>query len=288
MVRPAVSPFALACAVAAFLAAAACSDSSSTTSTTGQYPTLLTVDPSLFRGTLQCGAPGLERYVASVTDVSVDAASFAATSLPTPCQSPVSFGDTVVAIYHRYTAVIDGYDRNDIAPEEPGQRQMFDADENPVSPIWTTTCGEVPVFVDTDADADADEDAASDAGVDADVANGFVFTPYIQLRAPTYTIGQVEVVMHGCLPLVASPAPDASAPDASAPDASAPDASAPDASAPDASVPDASVPEDSSAFAARAEETIPPIRTRFDSLDQAKLGRNPPPHHPGDGEGPGR
>jgi len=276
MVRPAVSPFALACAVAAFLAAAACSDSSNTTSTTGQYPTLLTVDPLLFRGTLQCGAPGLERYVASVTDVSVDAASFAATSLPTPCQSRVSFGDTVVAIYHLYTAVIDGYDRNDIAPAEPGQRQMFDADKNPVSPIWTTTCGEVPVFVDADAAADEDaaaddaaaDDAAADAGADADVANGYVVPPYIQLRAPTYTIGQVEVVMHGCLPLVALPAPDASAPDASAPDAS--------------------VPEDSSAFAARAEETIPPIRTRFDSLDQAKLGRNPPPHHPGDGEGPGR
>jgi hypothetical protein len=265
MVRPPVTPFALACAVAAFLAAAACSDSSSTASSSGAYPTLLTVDPSLFRGTITCGAPGLERYVASVTDVSVDAASFAATSYPTPCQIPVSFGDKVVGIYHRYTAVIDGYDRNDIAPEEPGQRQMFDADKNLVLPIWTTTCGEVPVLV--DRDGAADEDAEADAGADADAANAYV-PPYIQLRAPTFAIGQVEVVMHGCLPFVASPASDASVPDAS--------------------VPDASVPEDSSASAARASLTIPPIRTRSDSLDQAKLGPAPPQYHRGDGEGPAR
>jgi len=261
MVRPAAKPFALACAVAAFLAAAACSDSSNTTSSSGEYPTLLTVDPLLFRGSLPCGAPFLERYVATVTDVSVDAASPAAASLPTPCQNPVSFGDKVVAIYHYYTAVIDGYDRDDIAPEAPGQRPMYDAAKNLVLPRWTTTCGELLVDGDGGADADAEADATT------------VITPYMRLRAPTFAIGQVDVVMHGCLPFVESPAPDASVPDASEPDAS---------------VPDASVPEDSTAFAARASETVPSIGTRFDSLDQARLDRGPPPRDRGDGEGPSR
>jgi hypothetical protein len=264
MVRPAVTPFALACAVAAFLAAAACSDSSNTTSTGGQYPTLLTVDPLLFRGTLPCGAPGLERYVATVTDVtdlSVDAASPVASSLPTPCQTSVSFGDKVVAMYHYYTAVIDGYDRADIEAVEPGQRQMRDAaTKEAVAPVWTTTCGERSVL-DRDKDAAVDEDAEAGAGTS-------YYTPYMLLRWPTYAIGQADVVMHGCLPFVVSPAPDASVPDAS--------------------VSDASVPEDSTPFAARASETIPPIRTRFDSRDQATLDRPPSAHHRGDGEGPSR
>jgi hypothetical protein len=261
MVRPAVTPFALACAVAAFLAAAACSDSSNTTSTGGEYPTLLTIDPLLFRGTLPCGAPGLERYVATVTDLSVDAASPVASSLPTPCQTLVSFGDKVVAMYHYYTAVIDGYDRADIEAVEPGQRQMRDAaTKEAVAPAWTTTCGEVPGFADDDKDAAVDED------VEASTGNGL--TPYTRLRSPTFAIGQTDVVMHGCLPFVVSPAADASVPDAS--------------------VPDASLPEDSTPFAARASETIPPIRTRFDSLDQATLDRPPPAHHRGDGEGPSR
>ena len=263
MVRPAAKPFALACAVAAFLAAAACSDSSNTSPSSGEYPTLLTVDPLLFRGLLPCGAPGLETYVATVTDVTVDAASPAAASLPTPCQDPVSFGEKVVAIYHYYTAVIDGYDRSDIAPEAPGQRLMYDAAKNLVLPRWTTTCGELPGLVNRDGGDDDD--------AEADVANGY--TPYMLLRAPTFAIGQVDVVMHGCLPFVESPTPDASAPDASEPDAS---------------VPDASVPEDSTAFAARASETVPSIGTRFDSRDQAKLDRGPPPRHRGDGEGPSR
>jgi hypothetical protein len=269
MVRPAITPFAPACAVAAFLAATGCSDSSGTTGTSGEYPTLLTIDPLLFRGTLPCGAPGLERYVATVTDLSVDAASPVASSLPTPCQSPVSFGETVVAIYHYYTAVIDGYDRNDIGPAEPGQRQMFDADKNLVLPAWTTTCGELPGLIDSDKDAAPDEDAEAAAG------NGI--TPYMRLRAPTFAIGQVDVVMHGCLPLVVSPMADASVPDASVPDASEPDASEPDAS-----------PANSSAFAARASVTISPIHTRVDSLNQAKLDRAPPHRHGGDGEEPSR
>lgn len=261
MVRPAVTPFALACAVAAFLAAAACSDSSNTTSTGGEYPTLLTIDPLLFRGSIPCGAPGLGTYVATVTDISVDAASPVASSYPTPCQSPVSFGSclpsnqctrSVVAIYHYYTAAIDGYDRDDITPAEPGQRQMVDAATGDVVlPRWTTTCGELPGLLD-------DPDAAVDEDTGADVANGA--TPYMRLRAPTLAIGNINVVMHGCLPFGASPTPDASAPDASEPDASAP-------------------------YAANtlgpADETVSPIGTPGDSLDQATRGA--PPRRDGEG-----
>jgi hypothetical protein len=206
MVRPAALPFAIAGAIAAFLAAG-CSDSSSTTSSSGEYPTLLSVDPALFRGQVTCGAPGLERYVATVTDISV-VPNALFSSLPTPCQTKVSFGSPVVGLYHYYTATIDGYDRTDIQAQVAGKREMVDSANTPVSPVWTTTCGHWPPI---DApDAAVDEDAAvEDAGADTSTS----ITPYMQLRSPTFAIGNVEVIFHGCLPLVAAEAPDASAPD---------------------------------------------------------------------------
>jgi hypothetical protein len=198
------------------LVAAGCSDSSSSTGTSGDYPTLLTVDPSLFRGTVTCGAPGLERYVATVTDISVDLEKPVTSSGPVPCQSALSFGEPIVGYYHYYTAVIDGYDRADIEPAVAGKREMVDnASKAPVAPAWTTTCGQWPLTDAPDAGTDAAVDDM-DAALAEDAPSAFL-TPYMQLRLPTRALGKLEVIFHGCLPMVASATPDASAPDASDP-----------------------------------------------------------------------
>jgi hypothetical protein len=204
---------------AAVFSQAACFDTSSNV-TSGTYPTILTVDPSLFRGTLPCGAPGLVQYVATVTDIDVRAPETLPPSPPISCENYASFGEPRpedpnargIKIDHLYIGVIDGYDR----PVELAQdgRTIVDVDtKEVVLPRWTTTCGQSPWALPeagTDPEADAGGALASpqeDAGTD---------TPPVfnTLRLPTQVIWKKEVVLRGCYPLASTPGPDASVGDA--------------------------------------------------------------------------
>jgi hypothetical protein len=199
-----------------------CFDTSSNV-TAGEYPTILTVDPALFRGGLSCGAPGLVHYVATLTDVTASE-QFPSTT-PVACQSIVSYsepkvrvGNHYITIGHLYVAAIDGYDRDGIEPESVGSRTMVDiATREVVPPRWTTTCGESSAVVQDagngDAELDADPPTRSspqeDAGADADAP-----PPYNPLRAPTQVIWKEEVILRGCYPLKDVSGPDASVGDA--------------------------------------------------------------------------
>ena len=198
MARPtATPPLAFLLATAAVLSAGCFDTSSSITNT--PYPTRLTIDPVSFRGMVSCGAPGLERYVVTLYNVTsgAPAEKKMTSSGPVACSNFVSFGDTFVLSANFYTAAIDGYDRevtsmggdflNGIKPTilDPSTGEE-------VLPKWTTTCGEVESF---DAGPDALEDGAP---------------PYNRLRFPTLALGTAEVIMHGCLPLAAAPMVDAS------------------------------------------------------------------------------
>jgi hypothetical protein len=237
MVRPAAkTPFALLFATSAVLSAG-CFDTSSTL-TTVDYPMRLTFDPLTFRGSLPCGAPGLARYVVTLIDVSKDDNKGLRSSGPVACQNHLSFGDSFVTSTHFYTARIYGYDRDVIIDsatelEDAGRPRTLDPTSGEeILPKWTTTCGEVPPLApDPDAEADASEDSRP---------------PYNPLRYPTQAFGKVEVIMQGCLPLAATPTPDASTGDGSSggvdgfPDAESPadasvetsDAADPDGSGP--------------------------------------------------------
>jgi len=209
MVRlSAPSPLALVFATASAVLAAGCFDTSSTI-TTADYPTRLTVDPVMFRGALQCGAPGLEHYVVALYDVTFgeDPDLRVTSSGPVTCLNVVTFGDTVVKSTHFYKATIDGYDRKVMADangddKDAARPKMVDVSSGEeVSPRWATTCGEVPP--NTPA-ADADIDVLEDAP-----------PPYNQLRYPTQVLGRTEVILHGCRPLAATTLVDASTDDGS-------------------------------------------------------------------------
>jgi hypothetical protein len=195
---PATSPLALVLATTAVLSTG-CYDTSNTI-TTADYPTVLTVDPTLFRGTVRCGAPGLVSYVVTLVDVTrADIVTPTKTTVPVPCQSTVSFGEPPIISSppHYYTAAIDGYDR-DVKPAAPDSRDMVDkSTDEPVAPKWLTNCGVVPPPA-----------PAPDA--EADVSNA---PPYNPLLFPTLALGKTEVIIHGCLPLEPAPVPDASAGD---------------------------------------------------------------------------
>jgi len=244
MVRPAAtSPFALVfAATTAF--SAGCFDTSSSLVQL-DYPTLLTVDPLHFRGKLTCGAPGLERYVVTIFNVSepepTDCASppcprvRTATSLPVRCQQQMSFGDPpLVANPAYYIAIIDGYDRDDVLQKTAGSRDLYDpVSDAIIPPTWTTTCGELPPSGPAE---DAGEDAATD---------GRRYNPF---RFPTLVLEKAEVILHGCIPFTEASPADASVDAGSTP----PDDASGDAEPPhdvsleggDAAAPDAAEPED--------------------------------------------
>jgi hypothetical protein len=228
MVRSAATPPLALCLATATLLSAACFDTSSTI-TTADYPTRLTVDPLTFRGSLPCGAPGLERYVATVTNVTSGAPEdkLISSSGPVACQNLVSFGDSFILSANYYTGAIDGYDR-DVKPDpaggviDRGRPKMVDTtSEEEVAPRWTTTCGEVERPPEAGFGGDPVEDASPDTS-----------RPTNLLRFPTLALGKIEVILHGCLPLSATSTPDASVDGSSgAPDGS-PDGEGPtDASA---------------------------------------------------------
>ena len=221
MVRPAAtSPFALALATAAALSG--CFDTSSSI-TTLDYPTLLTVDPTHFRGSITCGAPGLARYVVTIFDVSEAPPTECetappcprpptATSIPVLCQHQVSFGEPLLKPDY-YTAIIEGYNRDDVLQKTPGSRDMYDpSSDELIPPTWTTTCGDVGAPLPA-------ADAEADATIDVPVYNPF--------RTPTLALRAREVILHGCLPFTEASSPDASVDGGSMPDGAPEDATPP-------------------------------------------------------------
>ena len=238
MARPtATPPLALIIATAALLSTA-CFDTSSTITAT-PYPTRLTVDPLSFRGALSCGAPGLERYVVTLYNVTSEAPKEKqmTSSGPVACTNFASFGDTFILSANFYTATVEGYDRAVLAigaDVANGVKPIIvDATTGEeVLPKWTTTCGEVERLPEGGPDAFDDT------------------PPYNRLRYPTLALGQSEVIMHGCLPLAAAPMVDASTGDGSsggedaAVDGEVPDAGidAGDGAEPDVTEPDGSGP----------------------------------------------
>jgi hypothetical protein len=207
MVRPAaMSPFAFVFAATATLSAG-CFDTSSSTATL-DFPTLLTVDPLRFRGTLSCGEPGLARYVVSIFNLNAPATGCesppcaTATSIPVRCEQQVSFGQPLLQPNNYYTAIIEGYNRDDIKQKAAGSRDMLDVSSSAlIAPTWTTTCGELPPD-------QPDEDAGiPELDAEADAADAARYNP---LRFPTRVLDKAEVFLHGCIPFSDVNRPDAS------------------------------------------------------------------------------
>jgi len=175
-------------AVLAAAPIAGCLDDSSTVAAIAS-PALLTADPTTFRGTLRCGAPELAKYVVTLTEVSASPPALLPSSLPVPCTTVASFEATSngpIKVGSFYTAAIDGYDRDDIHPQESGSRTMLDATNEVVAQRWTTTCGELPPPA--AQDADVLEGGEADVGLDE-------FNP---LRYPTQVLGATDVILRGC------------------------------------------------------------------------------------------
>ena len=168
----------------------ACLDDSST-STTIYAPTLLTVDPTSFLGTVRCGSD-VFKYVVTLTQVLPGGAlSNLGSAPPTECNTPTTFGTPKIVGGGYYIVEIDGYDRDDIVPQggiDSGAREMRDPMTMAiVSPRYMTTCGEVHV------------------PVDGDVPSDVKLNP---LRFPTIALPNIEVIVHGCLPLRPAEPPD--------------------------------------------------------------------------------
>ena len=182
-------PFAIFSVLAAGCLVAGCFDESSTL-TSVDLPTLLTVDPRFFRGGLLCGAPGLESYVVTLTDVTTSRHIDLAPSGLAGCTQIVSFSSKgaapAVEPGHYYIARIDGYDRADLH-QLPAPSAVVDPAEMPVAPRWSTTCGE----------ATPESSVAGDASlprIDGAAAGN-------PLRLPTLVQTNLEAFLLGCLPL---------------------------------------------------------------------------------------
>jgi hypothetical protein len=193
VVRPAGAWLALVAA-----STAGCLTGSSTTPT--YSATLITVDPQAFLGSVVCGVE-LQTYVVSLIDVtdagSPDAGLPLTSTGPVPCTQQISFnawGDQKILVGHFYIAVVDGYDRTDIAPTAAGQREMY-VDGQRVYPRWSTTCGQVPPTV-----------PAGDAGADISLESASAANP---LTFPIQARLQTDVFLRGCMPFTSSFTPDA-------------------------------------------------------------------------------
>ena len=211
----------------------------------GNYPTLLTVDPALFRGTVPCGAPGLVHYVATLTDVS--APETLPSSAPTSCENYASFGRPLadqpgargIQVDHLYVALIEGYDREVYVPTgSEGSRTMFDkATNEPVAPRWITSCGQ-NLWVVADAGSDTEADSGGLTIVEDDAGSDAAPPPFNTLRFPTQAILNREVTVRGCYPLSSALGPDASVGDAGTSDAEPPRDASIDHESPDGVPPD--------------------------------------------------
>jgi hypothetical protein len=127
------------------------------------HPTMIEISPDSLLGAVPCTeGSGLQRYVATLIDVTADDDETVAydgdfalpSSPPTPCLSGVGFGFIVPG--RQYRAQIDGYDTSVLSPRAPGSDEMVDvvpesprdldearrqiAAANVVKPKWQTTC----------------------------------------------------------------------------------------------------------------------------------------------------
>jgi hypothetical protein len=146
------SPTGLLVALASLGLVASCSTAASTTGTQ-TAPTMVSIEPSAFLGSVACsGAPGgLESYVATLVDVTDPDAPFALPSaLAAPCSLPVGFYYVVGG--HTYTALVDAYDvpASSLVPcggGSSGARRMLpvgktDCARDAVAPRWSSACGQ--------------------------------------------------------------------------------------------------------------------------------------------------
>ncbi len=142
-----MKPAALALTTLLAFGASACSDEPQLVIVV-EHPTLVEVTPHEFLGDVPCleAQGAMQRYVATVFDVTADADAGTAenfalpSSGPTSCTQPVAFGFVVGG--HRYAAEIDGYAQSDLEPLAAGSRVMVDsASGATVVPRWTTSCG---------------------------------------------------------------------------------------------------------------------------------------------------
>jgi hypothetical protein len=140
-------------ALLAFLSLSACSEGT-TVVTTVVHPTLVSVTPEDFLGSVPCvDAPGAMRsYVATIWQMGPrDAPSYdpavepqpdwfpLPSSGPIPCTQSVGFARVIPD--HRYYAEIRGYDRPNLVQLLPSVDVLFDADTGErVVPRWSTQC----------------------------------------------------------------------------------------------------------------------------------------------------
>ena len=116
-------------------------------------PTLVAVAPEDFLGQVPCvDAPGgLRSYVVRLYDhgTTEEPLDFELPASvvrdnggvyrPVPCEQTAAFGHVVPG--HKYSAVVDAYDRTDLRAQGPGSAILLDPDGNYVAPRWTTRCG---------------------------------------------------------------------------------------------------------------------------------------------------
>lgn len=132
-------------------ALAGCSDGT-TNITTVVHPTLVSVDPQDFLGTVPCvdGAGAMRTYVATIWDMGESVTEDPATtpqpgwfplpsSGPIPCTQSVGFSRVIPG--HRYYAEIRGYDRANLVQLLPSVDVLFDGETGErVAPRWSTQC----------------------------------------------------------------------------------------------------------------------------------------------------
>lgn len=119
---------------------------------TRRIPTLVAVAPEDFSGDVPClDAPGaMQSYVVRLFDhgtaeeplafelpasVILEGTSYR----PVSCQQPAVFGHVVPG--HKYSAIVEAYDRSDLVALAAGSPVLVDANGDYVAPRWTTRCG---------------------------------------------------------------------------------------------------------------------------------------------------
>ena len=137
------------------LGASGCSTSLSSGGS-GVSDGFLRVQPSSFLGDLSCNENGVQRYVATITNVGAvdrDSGTDASTervivSIEHPSSAPISCNRDANFAFIRpgipYNVEIDAYDRTDMIPLGTGSRIMVDPlTGETVFPRWVTHCGQL-------------------------------------------------------------------------------------------------------------------------------------------------
>ena len=128
--------------VSSLLASSACSSSSDTTSD-DPPTTALSVDMTRWQQDLRCNLSdgAWKTSVTTIQDLDAPTGSPDAPSSPiTPCQYDPIFESIIDG--HRYSALIEAYDRDDIEPLAVGSRYMVVSGTQDIVPVrWVSSCG---------------------------------------------------------------------------------------------------------------------------------------------------